>query len=85
MDFLIGIMLIIIAILIIINFTTISISDTKFGSESCSAKSNYLITTMQNGNNLGGVAPVPANLSTTNSGKVNSNNGYDYDKYFFVN
>ena len=84
MDFLIGIMLVIIGILLLINFTNISISDTKFGNSSCSVLPNYLITTMQN-NQLGG---TPSPISA--GGKLNStaakiNSEYDYNKYFFVN
>jgi len=84
MDFLIGVMLVIIGILLLVNFTTISISDSKFGNSSCSAPQNYLITTMQNNQLLGTPAPVNA------GGKLNStaakvNDAYDYNKYFFVN
>ena len=66
MDFLIGILLVVIALLIIINFTTISISDTKFGSSGYNtcAPSNYLISTMQSMplNNMGS-GPSPQNAN----------------------
>ena len=78
MDFLIGVMLVIIAILLLINFTTISISDSKFGNSSCSVLPNYLITTMQN-NQL----PVNA-AGRLNSTAAKVNSEYDYGKYFFV-
>ena len=83
MDFLIGVMLVIIGILLLINFTTISISDSKFGNSSCTQQPNYLITTMQN-NQLQGT-PLPVNAAgrlNLTAAKVNSE--YDYGKYFFV-
>lgn len=83
MDFLIGVMLVIIGILLLINFTTISISDSKFGNSSCSQQPNYLITTMQN--NQLQFMPSPVNAAgrfNTTPEKVNSQ--YDYRKYFFV-
>jgi len=86
MDFLIGVMLVIIGILLLINFTTISISDSKFGNSSCSPLPNYLITTMQNNQLQGTPSPVSAGgqLSST-AAKVNSGGyNYDYSKYFFV-
>ena len=87
MDFLIGVMLVIIVILLLINFTNISISDTKFGNSSCSPLPNYLITTMQNNQLQGIPSPVSAGgyLNSTaaqvNSGLYN----YDYSKYLFIN
>lgn len=84
MDFLIGVMLVIISILLLINFTTISISDSKFGNSSCYSPQNYLITTMQN-NQFGGT-PLPISAGgklNASAAKVNSE--YDYGKYFFVN
>ena len=85
MDFLIGIMLVIICILLLFNFTTISISDSKFGNGRCAIQPNNLITTMQNGGLLGTHIPIPANNSTINS-MPNSqySTSYDYSKYFFV-
>lgn len=87
MDFLIGIMLVIIGILILLNFTTISISDTKFGPASCSGGiQNYLITTMQNGSLNGTPIPVSAGgqFGATASKVSGGANSYDYSKYFFV-
>jgi hypothetical protein len=86
MDFLIGIMLVVIVILLLINFTNISISDTKFGSSSCPVPPNYLITTMQNNQLHGTPSPIYAagQLGST-SAKVNSDGyNYDYGKYFFI-
>lgn len=86
MDFLIGVMLVIICILLLINFTTISITDSKFGSSNCATGQNYLLQNMQNGIMVGIPSPVPANNSTINSGKINQTaSNYDYSKYFFVN
>ena len=70
----------------LINFTTISISDTKYGNGSCLSPQNYLIFTMQNGKNSKndkneGVSPVPASIKSSPIGA----NKYDYNKYFFVN
>lgn len=84
MDFLIGVMLVFIGILLLINFTTISISDSKFGNASCNAPSNYLISTMQN-NQLGGT-PLPSNAGgKLNASAARVNSEFDYSKYFFVN
>jgi len=86
MDFLIGIMLVVIVILLLINFTNISISDTKFGSSNCPVPPNYLITTMQNNQLHGTPLPIYAagQLGST-SAKVNSDGyNYDYGKYFFI-
>ena len=88
MDFLIGILLVIIALLIIINFTSISVSDSKFGSGTCNS-SNYLISTMQSipsmSLNNGSPLPQNANAHMALRGKVNlDNHVYDYDKYFFL-
>jgi len=86
MDFLIGVMLVIIAILLLINFTNISISDTKFGNSSCSPMPNYLITTMQNNQLQGTPSPVSAGgqLGATAAEVNNGGYNYDYSKYFFV-
>ena len=87
MDFLIGVMLVIIVILLLINFTNISISDTKFGNSSCSTLPNYLITTMQNNQLHGTLSPVSARGQLgTNAAQVNSGGyNYDYSKYLFIN
>jgi hypothetical protein len=88
MDFLIGILLVIVGILLIVNFTSISISDNKFGSSSnCTAQPNYLISTMQNGQLQGTPSPINATSQMIDSaGRVNyDGHNYEYNKYFFVN
>ena len=85
MDFLIGVMLVIIAILLLINFTNISISDNKFGNSSCAPLPNYLITTMQNNQLQGTPLPVSAGGHLNSTAAQVNNSGYDYDKYFFIN
>jgi hypothetical protein len=85
MDFIIGILLVIAAILLLLNFTTISISDTKFNSGSCSADRNFLISTMQNSMTAGQPQPITANASTAINRTVNlDNQTYDYSRYYFV-
>ena len=87
MDFLIGVMLVIIVILMLINFTNISISDTKFGNSSCSTIPNYLITTMQNNQLYGSPSPVNAGgqLGSTAAKVNNGGYNYDYSKFLFIN
>jgi hypothetical protein len=86
MDFLIGVMLVIILILLLINFTNISISDTKFGNSSCYPMPNYLINTMQSNQLLGTPLPVSAGgqLSLTAAKLNNGGYNYDYSKYLFI-
>jgi hypothetical protein len=87
MDFLIGILLIIIAILFLFNFTSISVSDNRYSSSTCSSP-NYLISSMQN--NMYQGIPQPQIASTLNNPYgINTNSAlnnyvYDYSKYFFV-
>jgi hypothetical protein len=89
MDFLIGILLIMIVILFLFNFTTISISDNKYSSGTCSSP-NYLISNMQNNMYQGIPQPQiastlnnPLNLSSAST-SVSDNYNYNYSKYFFV-
>lgn len=85
MDFIIGILLVIAALLLLLNFTTISVSDTKFGSGSCAVDRNFLISTMQNSLTTGQPQPITANASTAINGTVNLDNQvYDYSRYYFV-
>lgn len=92
MDFLIGILLVVVAILLVFNFTSISVSDSQFGS-GCSLPTNYYITTLQNGQYV--LSPAPnSNSSLASSAGVALSNAtniadagnyiYDYSKYFFV-
>lgn len=83
MDFIISVMLIIIGILLLINFTTISISDNKFGNSNCSMLPNYLFSTMQN-NQLQKIPTLVSATSQSNSITANNNSEYNYIKYFFV-
>jgi len=80
MDFIIGILLVMIAIGLLFNFTSISISDKKFGSGTC--LNNYLISTMQD--NEQNLLPIPSNA---NLGKHNSSMAINnmYQQYYFVN
>jgi hypothetical protein len=77
MDFLIGILLIIIVMLILYNFSSVSMSNTK-SNGTCS---NNTVTTQYN------IIPSPI-LSKSPSAlnnKVNLNaQAYDYNKYFFI-
>lgn len=85
MDFLIGVMLVIISILLILNFASISISDSKFGSDSCPATPNFLITTMQNGQLGRTPMPVSAGGNGKSASNINPNGyNYNYSKYFYV-
>jgi hypothetical protein len=87
MDFIIGIMLVIIGILLLLNFTTISISDTKFGNESCTGDmQNYLIATMQNNQLPGSPTPVGASgqIGSKAAKVIGGAASYDYSKYFFI-
>jgi hypothetical protein len=92
MDFLIGILLIILGILLVYNFTSISVSDSQFSSGSCGLSSNYIIA-MQNGQYV--LTPAPnsnstllssAGIALSNSTNIpySNNYNYDYGKYFFV-
>ena len=92
MDFLIGILLIILVILLAYNFTSISVSNSQFTSGNCGLSSNYIIA-MQNGQYV--LTPSPnsnslllssAGIALSNASNIpNANNyNYDYSKYFFV-
>lgn len=89
MDFLVGILLTIILILMIYNFSSISISDSP--SVGRWNNQNYLISSMQQSivqPNINGInipQPNAAKASTSNNASVSSNHHiYDYNKYFFV-
>ena len=83
MDFLIGILLIIIVMLILYNFSSVSMSNTK-PNGSCNSNPD---TTQYNMNNQYSNIPSPI-LSKSPSAlnnKVNLNaQAYDYNKYFFA-
>jgi hypothetical protein len=86
MDFLIGILLVAVVILILYNFTSISLSNSP-NSGNCSNQ-NYLISSMQQSMlqpNMNIPQPILANSPVSVNGKAPSNEpGYDYQKYFFV-
>jgi len=88
MDFIIGILLVIVIILILINFTSITISDTKGGT--CSSNTNSSIfggnqygSRIQNG--LGIPSPMLSKEPSALNNKLNINaQTYDYNKYFYM-
>lgn len=92
MDFLIGILLVAVIILIVYNFTSISLSNSP-NNGNCSNQ-NYLISSMQQSalqpiNNTTGSMNIPqpivANSSISGNSYASSNQPvYDYHKYFFV-
>jgi hypothetical protein len=84
MDFLIGILLFAIVILILFNFTSISISD-KPNTDSCTNQ-NYLLASMQQQmmQPTGVPQPIPAKSSNNKDALATSQPVYDYNKYFFV-
>jgi hypothetical protein len=76
MDFLIGVLLVIIVLLLLFNFSSITISDTKYGG-TC-ARNNS-----KRNNNI----PIPVQSASNKAvnGKINiDDQTYDYRKYFFV-
>jgi anionic cell wall polymer biosynthesis LytR-Cps2A-Psr (LCP) family protein len=76
MDFLIGILLVIIILLLLFNFSSITISDTKYGS-TCAYNNNKQI------NNVPKF--VDSAQKRAINGKINiDDQTYDYRKYFFV-
>ena len=78
MDFLIGILLIIIVMLILYNFSSISISNTQLNGGTCSSN----ISTTQYSNIP---SPILSKSPSALNNKVNLNaQAYDYNKYFFA-
>lgn len=84
MDFLIGILLFAVLILIIFNFTSISISD-KPNAGTCTNQ-NYLIASMQDTmlQPTGIPQPISAKSSNNKDALATNQPVYDYNKYFFV-
>ena len=77
MDFIIGVLLVIVVILVLYNFASISISDSPEAGK-CN-DSNYLFA------NHNEPQPVSAKPNTVMNGKVNLDaQSYDYSKYFYV-
>lgn len=98
MDFVIGLLLSIVLILILLNFTSISMSDSNSSNQQCA--NNSLFTAL----GLGGIGsssgggggggggtyqipqPVLASAPSALNNKVNlEQQTYDYHNYFFVN
>lgn len=97
MDFLIGILLVAVLILILYNFTYISISSStgNYDNRTCNNQ-NYLISSMQqsmlqprnrtsDNRSMNIPQPVVANSPVSVNGSAPSNQPvYDYHKYFFI-
>ena len=76
MDFLIGVLVVIIVLLLLFNFSSITISDTKYGS-TCSRNNS------KSNNNI--PSPIQSASNKAVNGKINiDDQTYDYRKYFFV-
>ena len=84
MDFVIGILLFIVLILVVFNFASLSISD-KPNAGSCSNQ-NYLFASMQDTMLRPTGVPQPITAKSSNSKDASTTNQpiYDYSKYFFV-
>ena len=96
MDFLIGILLTIVILLVIINFTSVSMSDSNSpNQQQCVNNSLFSSLGFGGGNvGLGNVSsgsyqipqPILASAPSALNNKVNlERQSYDYNKYFFVN
>jgi hypothetical protein len=87
MDFIIGMLLIIIVIFIIINFTTISITDTNYQQNQYynqypNQNQNFLYSS---NNRYNTPLPINANASLVLNKKLNlEEQSYDYKQSFFV-
>ena len=81
MDFLIGIILVIITIVLLYNFATISVSNSAKSANSGTCNQNYTISSMQamGKNQKGMPRPVLANSPVSGHQPI-----YDYNKYFYV-
>jgi hypothetical protein len=95
MDFLIGILLVAVVILILYNFTSISLSNSPANSYvNNNGMQNYSISSMQQsmpqsnniiGNRMNIPQPVVSNSSISVNGSASHNQPvYDYNKYFFI-
>ena len=100
MDFIIGILLTIVIILVLINFTSVSLSDSNSSNQQCGTSS--LFSSFW-GNNGGGLRngelvntgyqqapqppqPILANAPSALNKKVDlEQQTYDYHKFFFIN
>jgi hypothetical protein len=98
MDFIIGILLMIVLLLVIINFTSISVSDSNSPNQQ-QCGNNNLFSSLGfgvSGGAIGGASssvgayqipqPMLASAPSALNNKVNlEHQTYDYHKYFFVN
>ena len=95
MDFLIGILLMIVILLVIINFTSVSISDSNSpNQQQCANNSLFSSLGFGGSGGLGNASsgsyqipqPILASAPSALNNKVNlERQSYDYHKYFFVN
>ena len=85
MDFIIGILLVIVVLLLLFNFATISISDSPGGN--CNNQ-NYLFSSNRNNiltDNITNPKPVKSQPNNVINGKINlDNQTYYYNKYFYM-
>lgn len=82
MDFVIGVLLFMVLLLLLFNFASISISDSNVpNSEKC-LNQNFLFSSKLF--NTSTPSPVPSVSQTATKSSLN-NSKYDYNKYFFVN
>ena len=79
MDALLSVLLLIVGILIILNFTTISISDTRFDTGSC-ARSNGLFSFFPTGRDMNITTPS----LVQNAQSITTEPSNMYQKYLFV-
>jgi hypothetical protein len=81
MDFIVGILIVFIIILILINFSSISISDTK--GNTCSRNNLSLGNQTMNINSIPSPMLSKEPSALNNKLKLNAQT-YDYNKYFFL-
>ena len=88
MDFLIGILLMIVILLVIINFTSISLSDSNSPNQQQCANNSIFSSLGLGSSGIGSYQipqPVVASAPSALNNKVNlEQQTYDYHKYFFV-
>lgn len=95
MDFIIGLLLAIVLLLVLINFTSISVSDTNSpNQQQCGTNTLFSSLGFSSSGGLGNASnssyqipqPVLAKAPSALNNKVNlEQQTYDYHKYFFVN
>ena len=81
MDFIVGILIVFIIILILINFSSVSISDTK--GNTCSRNNLSLGNQTMNINSIPSPMLSKEPSALNNKLKLNAQT-YDYNKYFFL-